>query len=120
MGSTLLLQVVTFQRAKSSYDKSPMFVLHATPSAPELPWHIHPFDPTQNPYRAWNTELAYYFDMQQLTNIQNFIFKNPGITYHISSETHGRSHFFVKQVQPTVGFGDGSTLHGKQLSTWAP
>ena len=63
MGSTLLLLVDTLQREKSSYDKSPMSVLHATTSAPKLlrqPYFpAWPFNPTQNPYRAWNTELAY-------------------------------------------------------------
>ena len=41
-----------------------MSVLHATTSAPKLLRHPYfpawPFDPTQNPYRAWNTKLAYY------------------------------------------------------------
>ena len=41
-----------------------MSVLHATTSAPKLLRHPYfpawPFDPTQNPYRAWNTEQAYY------------------------------------------------------------
>ena len=81
MGSTLLLLVVTFQRVKSSYDKSPMSVLHATTSAPKLLTHPYftawPFDPTHNPYRAWNTELAFtrsdvYKQVEKMEDKMNF------------------------------------------------